>query len=104
MRSFVEKRKTAFFVEKSSIFLKKSLDISSASRYNNTRRQGHGPRRKEYADVAELADALDSGSSSLKRVWVQILHPHQRASSFGLRLFFFVLAFKLFIALPKAER
>ena len=58
--------------EKSSIFLKKSLDISSASRYNNTRRQGHGPRRKEYADVAELADALDSGSSSLKRVWVQI--------------------------------
>ena len=72
MRSFVEKRRTAFFVEKSSIFLKKSLDISSASRYNNTRRQGHGPRRKEYADVAELADALDSGSSSLKRVWVQI--------------------------------
>ena len=63
MRSFVEKRRTAFFVEKSSIFLKKSLDISSASRYNNTRRQGHGPRRKEYADVAELADALDSGSS-----------------------------------------
>ena len=72
MRSFVEKRRTAFFVEKSSIFLKKSLDISSASRYNNTRRQGRGPRRKEYADVAELADALDSGSSSLKRVWVQI--------------------------------
>jgi hypothetical protein len=72
MRSFVEKRRTAFFVEKSSIFLKKPLDISSASRYNNTRRQGHGPRRKEYADVAELADALDSGSSSLKRVWVQI--------------------------------
>ena len=72
MRSFVEKRRTAFFAEKSSIFLKKSLDISSASRYNNTRRQGHGLRRKEYADVAELADALDSGSSSLKRVWVQI--------------------------------
>ena len=72
MRSFVEKRRAAFFIEKSDIFLKKSLDISSASRYNNTRRQGHGPRRKEYADVAELADALDSGSSSLKRVWVQI--------------------------------
>jgi len=28
----------------------------------------------------------------------------QRASSFGLRLFFFALAFKLLIALPKAER
>ena len=61
--------KTAGFI---LFFLKKSLDISSASRYNNTRRQGYGPRRKEYADVAELADALDSGSSSLKRVWVQI--------------------------------
>ena len=82
-------------------FLRKTLDICLRFGYNNTRRQGHGPRRKEYADVAELADALDSGSSSLKRVWVQILHPHQRASSFGLRLFFFVLAFKLFIALPK---
>ena len=25
--------------------------------------------KTKYADVAELADALDSGSSSLKRVW-----------------------------------
>ena len=54
------------------IFLQKTLDIFRAVGYNNTRRQGRGPRRKEYADVAELADALDSGSSSLKRVWVQI--------------------------------
>ena len=53
-------------------FLRKMLDICLRFGYNNTRRQGHGPRRKEYADVAELADALDSGSSSLKRVWVQI--------------------------------
>ena len=53
-------------------FLRKTLDICLRFGYNNTRRQGHGPRRKEYADVAELADALDSGSSSLKRVWVQI--------------------------------
>ena len=53
-------------------FLRKTLDICLQFGYNNTRRQGHGPRRKEYADVAELADALDSGSSSLKRVWVQI--------------------------------
>ena len=53
-------------------FLQKTLDICLRFGYNNTRRQGHGPRRKEYADVAELADALDSGSSSLKRVWVQI--------------------------------
>ena len=36
---------------------------------------------------------------------VEMYHySHQRASSFVLRLFFFVLAFKLFIALPKAER
>ena len=53
-------------------FLRKTLDICLRFGYNNTRRQGHGPRRKVYADVAELADALDSGSSSLKRVWVQI--------------------------------
>ena len=53
-------------------FLRKTLDICLRFGYNNTRRQGRGPRRKEYADVAELADALDSGSSSLKRVWVQI--------------------------------
>ena len=53
-------------------FLRKTLDICLRFGYNNTRRQGHGPRQKEYADVAELADALDSGSSSLKRVWVQI--------------------------------
>ena len=53
-------------------FLRKTLDICLRFGYNNTRRQGQGPRRKEYADVAELADALDSGSSSLKRVWVQI--------------------------------
>ena len=53
-------------------FLRKTLDICLRFGYNNTRRQGYGPRRKEYADVAELADALDSGSSSLKRVWVQI--------------------------------
>ena len=53
-------------------FLRKTLDICLRFGYNNTRRQGHGSRQKEYADVAELADALDSGSSSLKRVWVQI--------------------------------
>ena len=45
-------------------FLRKTLDICLQFGYNNTRRQGHGPRRKEYADVAELADALDLGSSS----------------------------------------
>ena len=90
MRSFVEKRRTAFFIEKSDIFLKKSLDISSASRYNNTRRQGHGPRRKEYADVAELADALDSGSSSLKRVWVQIPSSAPKSSNVCSGIFCFV--------------
>ena len=93
MRSFVEKRGTAFFVEKSSIFLKKSLDISSASRYNNTRRQGHGSRQKEYADVAELADALDSGSSSLKRVWVQIPSSAPKSFKLWLEALFLCLGF-----------
>ena len=62
-------------------FLRKTLDICLQFGYNNTRRQGHGPRRKEYADVAELADALDSGSSSLKRVWVQIPSSAPRSSN-----------------------
>lgn len=43
-------------------FLRKTLDICLRFGYNNTRRQGHGPRRKEYADVAELADAQVSDS------------------------------------------
>ena len=101
MRSFVEKRRTAFFVEKSSIFLKKLLDISSASRYNNTRRQGHGPRRKEYADVAELADALDSGSSSLKRVWVQIPSSAPKSSNVCSGIFCFSDLFWMTSIVPR---
>ena len=101
MRSFVEKRRTAFFVEKSSIFLKKLLDISSASRYNNTRRQGRGPRRKEYADVAELADALDSGSSSLKRVWVQIPSSAPKSSNVCSGIFCFSDLFRMTSIVPR---
>ena len=101
MRSFVEKRRAAFFVEKSSIFLKKLLDISSASRYNNTRRQGHGPRRKEYADVAELADALDSGSSSLKRVWVQIPSSAPKSSNVCSGIFCFSDLFGMTSIVPR---
>ena len=101
MRSFVEKRRAAFFIEKSDIFLKKSLDISSASRYNNTRRQGHGPRRKEYADVAELADALDSGSSSLKRVWVQIPSSAPKSSNVCSGIFCFVDLFGITSIVPR---
>ena len=101
MRSFVEKRRTAFFVEKSSIFLKKLLDISSASRYNNTRRQDHGPRRKEYADVAELADALDSGSSSLKRVWVQIPSSAPKSSNVCSGIFCFSDLFGMTSIVPR---
>ena len=53
------------------------LDFCWVAGYNNTRRPGHEANERhgndsKYADVAELADALDSGSSSLKRVWVQI--------------------------------
>ena len=72
-------------------FLRKTLDICLRFGYNNTRRQGHGPRRKEYADVAELADALDSGSSSLKRVWVQIPSSAPKSSNVCSRIFCFVI-------------
>ena len=71
-------------------FLRKTLDICLRFGYNNTRRQGHGPRRKEYADVAELADALDSGSSSLKRVWVQIPSSAPKSSNVCSGIFCFV--------------
>ena len=70
-------------------FLRKTLDICLRFGYNNTRRQGHGPRRKEYADVAELADALDSGSSSLKRVWVQIPSSAPKSSNVCSGIFYF---------------
>ena len=70
-------------------FLRKTLDICLRFGYNNTRRQGHGPRRKEYADVAELADALDSGSSSLKRVWVQIPSSAPKSSNICSGIFCF---------------
>ena len=78
------------------IFLQKTLDIFRAVGYNNTRRQGRGPRRKEYADVAELADALDSGSSSLKRVWVQIPSsaPNKNTVAYPATVFLFGLAVK----------
>ena len=69
---FLMQRAFAENLQEVILFCIKPLDIRSCVRYNNTRRQGYGPRQKEYADVAELADALDSGSSSLKRVWVQI--------------------------------
>ena len=68
-------------------FLRKTLDICLRFGYNNTRRQGHGSRRKEYADVAELADALDSGSSSLKRVWVQIPSSAPKSSNVSSGIF-----------------
>ena len=71
-------------------FLRKTLDICLRFGYNNTRRQGHGPRRKEYADVAELADALDSGSSSLKRVWVQIPSSAPKSSNVCSGIFCFI--------------
>ena len=71
-------------------FLRKTLDICLRFGYNNTRRQGHGSRRKEYADVAELADALDSGSSSLKRVWVQIPSSAPKSSNVCSGIFCFV--------------
>ena len=60
-------KKAAFFSKNRLTFLLPAVIIIHV-----VRATAHGPRRKEYADVAELADALDSGSSSLKRVWVQI--------------------------------
>ena len=81
-------------------FLRKTLDICLQFGYNNTRRQGHGPRRKEYADVAELADALDSGSSSLKRVWVQIPSSAPKSSNVCSGIFCFIDLFGMTSIVP----
>ena len=81
-------------------FLRKTLDICLRFGYNNTRRQGHGPRRKEYADVAELADALDSGSSSLKRVWVQIPSSAPKSSNVCSGIFCFIDLFGMTSIVP----
>ena len=82
-------------------FLRKTLDICLRFGYNNTRRQGHGPRRKEYADVAELADALDSGSSSLKRVWVQIPSSAPKSSNVCSGIFCFSDLFRMTSIVPR---
>ena len=85
-------------------FLRKTLDICLRFGYNNTRRQGHGPRRKEYADVAELADALDSGSSSLKRVWVQIPSSAPKSSNVCSGIFCFSDLFGMTSIVPLRRR
>ena len=85
-------------------FLRKTLDIRLRFGYNNTRRQGHGPRRKEYADVAELADALDSGSSSLKRVWVQIPSSAPKSSNVCSGIFCFSDLFGMTSIVPLPRR
>ncbi len=68
-------------LQKIRYFSAKPLDIYSYPCYNNKRRQGKPLAASQYADVAELADALDSGSSSLKRVWVQIPSSAPKKSS-----------------------
>ena len=50
--------------------MKKALDNLIVCRYNRQRRL-----RQRYAGVAELADALDSGSNGRKAVQVQVLSP-----------------------------
>ena len=82
-------------------FLRKTLDICLRFGYNNTRRQGHGSRQKEYADVAELADALDSGSSSLKRVWVQIPSSAPKSSNVCSGIFCFSALFGMTSIVPR---
>ena len=68
-------------MQKIRYFSAKPLDNPHRLCYNNKRRQGKPLAASEYADVAELADALDSGSSSLKRVWVQIPSSAPKKSS-----------------------
>ena len=77
MRSSVKKQTAAFLREKYHFFCEKTLDIYRAFGYNNTCRQANGQDESKYADVAELADALDSGLVPLKECGFKSLHPHQ---------------------------
>ena len=53
------------------IFFEKSVDFPLASWYYIQVAGRHGGKQKN-ADVAELADALDSGSSDSNIMWVQV--------------------------------
>ncbi len=46
--------------------------------------------KTEYAEVAELADALDSGSSECKFVWVQVPSPAPHRSKVCFAPMFFI--------------
>ena len=56
--------------------------------------RGRGcPNKTKYADVAELADALDSGSSESNFIWVQVpspAPPESLENTTFLRLFSFL--------------
>ena len=60
--------------------------------------------KTKYADVAELADALDSGSSSLKRVWVQIPSSAPKSSNVCSGIFCFSDLFGMTSIVPLPRR
>ena len=101
MRSSVKKQTAAFLREKYHFFCEKTLDIYRAFGYNNTCRQANGQDESKYADVAELADALDSGSSSLKRVWVQIPSSAPKSSNVCSGIFCFSDLFGMTSIVPR---
>ena len=45
---------------------------SKATMFQTVSRGAAAPTKTKYADVAELADALDSGSSESNFIWVQV--------------------------------
>ncbi len=48
------------------------MDMSKATMLPAVSRGVAAPKKIKYADVAELADALDSGSSESNFIWVQV--------------------------------
>ena len=105
MRSSVKKQTAVFFCGKNiTFFAKKRLTFTGRLAIIIPVVRPTAKAKTKYADVAELADALDSGSSSLKRVWVQIPSSAPKSSNVCSGIFCFSDLFGMTSIAPPHRR